>query len=51
MDESPQLENLVTLYLYTYIYIYEACPEGMKPYNNEVETFIEEDTRYKKHCT
>ena len=26
-------------------------PGGIQTYNMKIETFIEEDTRYKKHCT
>ena len=34
------------------MYIYEECPEVIQPCNmKKMETFIEEDTRYKKHCT
>ena len=29
---------------------YKGCPESIQPHNMK-ETFIEEDTRYKKHCT
>ena len=31
--------------------LYKVCLEGIPPCNMKIETFIEEDTRYKKHCT
>ena len=30
---------------------YKACPEGIQPCGVKIETFTEEDTKYKKHCT
>ena len=30
--------------------MYKVCSEGIQPCNRKIETFIEEDTRYKKHC-
>ena len=33
------------------IKIYELCPGGIHACTWKIETFIEEDTRYKKHCT
>ena len=37
-------------YIFT-VGIYEIFPEGMQPCNMKIEASIEEDTRYKKHCT
>ena len=31
--------------------MYKVCSEGIQPCNRKIETFIEEDTRYKKHDT
>ena len=31
--------------------LYEVCPQGIEHVVWKIETFIEEDTRYKKHCT
>ena len=39
--------------VYVCVYIYIACPENIQPCTAEVCLlhFIEEDTRYKRHCT
>ena len=47
---SPTLE----LWMYSSrvpLCIYEACPESILPRTLKIQTLIEEDTRYKKHCT
>ena len=33
------------------LHIYEVCPESIQHVLWKIETFIEEDTRYKKRCT
>ena len=31
---------------------YKICPESIQPHTmKKIETFLEEDTRYKKYCT
>ena len=42
--------NLNFKIFYKLTYTYEVCPESIKPCTMK-ETFIEKDTRYKKHCT
>ena len=35
-----------------HMYVYKVCPEGIQACTmKKIEPFIEEDTRYKKHCT
>ena len=42
---------ILYMYIYTYTHTHEVCPEVIQPCSMKIKTFIEEDTRYKKHRT